>query len=171
MREAEARQSLTPVETHALVVFVRPDLRAEDELVTITDGEGRFLGESLAATTFAVHVLPGEHLFVGWAENTPAMRATVEAGKTYFVRVTPLTEDSPPQVELRTLSPRRPKWKEAREWIAQSRPLVPDEAAGQRFLEECADDVQLRIRQGKETLAKAKRAERSAWTIRPGDGV
>ncbi len=90
----------------ARVVFVQGPFDGwYDDHASIVDGHGRLLGESWPDTWFSVDLPAGEHEFFGWksdwagfipfahictcattrCEEIAAMRATLRAGRTYYV--------------------------------------------------------------------------------------
>lgn len=76
----------------ALVVFMRPSNLGGmiQSSVYRTEGSGNeFIGIVSANTKTAYLAEPGEHLFMVVAENADFVNATVEAGKTYYVLVSP----------------------------------------------------------------------------------
>lgn len=61
--------------------------------VRIFDTSGAYVGDSVAGTSFAAHVSPGEHVLAAWTMHwnnqaaTTGMIVSVEAGKIYYVDV------------------------------------------------------------------------------------
>ena len=78
----------TPVEGppsgKALVYFMRPSGFGFAIHFQIWD-RYRLIGLSQAKSYFAYECEPGEHLFIGRAENKRAVEANLEAGKSYYV--------------------------------------------------------------------------------------
>ncbi len=169
MRAASAHP-VTAAPQGATVVFLRPSGWAANMLATILDGSGRFLGDSLAESYFAVMVPPGEHIFVGWSENTAAMRATLAAGKVYYVEVSPRMGFASARVQLLAITRRSDGWRNLQRWLAGSKQLEPDEAAGQAYLRSCQRDVEGRLRRAREILTEYNQEEMEARTLRPEDG-
>ncbi|WP_394821829.1 hypothetical protein [Pendulispora albinea] len=159
-----------PTNDAATVVFIRPSGYAGGQLMTVLDTQGRFLGDSLAETYFAVKMAPGEHEFLVWGENTGALRATLASGKTYYVEVSTKLGWLSARVHLLALTPRHRNWKELRAWLQESKPMVPDEARGQAYLKSRHEDVQERIRRAREILTKYDADELADRTILPQDG-
>ena len=84
----------TPTATadKALVVFMRPSNLGGmiQSSVYRTEGSGNELIGIVSANTKTAYLAePGEHLFMVVAENADFVNATVEAGKTYYVLVSP----------------------------------------------------------------------------------
>ncbi|MBW2522584.1 MAG: hypothetical protein JRI23_00345 [Deltaproteobacteria bacterium] len=155
----------------ALVVFVRPSAYAASIAMTILDGNGRFLGDSLAESYFAVQVPPGNHLFIGWAENTAAVQAHLAPGRTYYVEVAPRMGWWSARIQLLALTPGSENWGKLSEWLRESDFYVVDEARGQAYLRERSEDTRERIRRGNDILTEYDNEELAERTIRPEDGV
>jgi hypothetical protein len=171
MMEAHAPDALKPTAEAATVVFVRPSSYARGMRSTILDGHGRFLGDSLPESYFAVKVPPGEHLFIAWAENTAALRATLAPGKTYYIEVAPKLGAFSARMQLLAVTPRSENWKEVRQWVAESKQLLVNEAGGQAYLRERQEDVQERIKRAGEILHEYDPRELEERTLRPEDGT
>ncbi|WP_394835405.1 DUF2846 domain-containing protein [Pendulispora rubella] len=159
-----------PTAEAATVVFIRPSGYAGGQLMTVLDANGRFLGDSLPKSYFSVKVPPGEHVFVVWGENTGALRANVVGGKTYYVEVSTKLGMMSARVHLLALTPRHENWKELPEWLKESKPLSPNEAAGQAYLAKRQEAAQERIRRAREILTEYDANELAARTILPQDG-
>lgn len=86
------QQSPVPEEGKAMVVFMRPSsyggLIAASVYVA-PDSETTFLGVIRPKQKVAVQMDPGTHRFMVIAENADFMDATLEAGKTYYVLISP----------------------------------------------------------------------------------
>jgi|GEM_PF-1231608 len=164
------RSSIARSPDAATVVFIRPSSYAASMRTTILDANGRFLGDSLPSSYFAVKVPPGEHVFVAWAENTAALRATVEANKIYFVEVSSKMGAWTARMHLLAIGPNSPNWKKIDEWLADSDPYEANEQRGQAYLQSRARDTAERIERAKEALSKYDRAELAERTIVPTDG-
>jgi hypothetical protein len=171
MLEAHAPQLMHPVGNAATVVFIRPSGYAKGMKMTVLDGRGRFLGDSLPESWFAVKMPPGDHVFVGWAENTSALRAQLLPGRTYYVEVAPKMGAFSARVQLLAITPRAESWGELREWLDESRQLVPDEANGQAYLNGRKDDVVDRLQRAAEIMREYDRDELEERTLRPEDGL
>lgn len=86
------QQNPVPEEGKAMVVFMRPSsyggLIAASVYVA-PDSETRFLGVIRPKQKVAVQMDPGTHRFMVIAENADFLDATLEAGKTYYVLISP----------------------------------------------------------------------------------
>ena len=155
----------------ATVVFVRPSAFASGVKMTVMDGTGRFLGDSLPEMYFAAQVPPGEHVFVGWSENTAALRAYLEAGRVYYVEVAPKMGVWSPRVQLLAIKPRAENWEEVAEWLSESTFYVVDEVGGQGSLALEAEEVAERLHRAQEILTEYDEEELEERTLRPHDGT
>src|SRR5262249_18473662 len=134
------------------------------------DERGRFLGDSLPESYFAVRVPAGEHVFVAWAENTAALRASLAPGRTYYVEVASKPGAWSARAHLLAITPRSETWKDVRTWLAESTQLGPNEPGGQAYLQSRSEDVAERLRRANEILREYDAKELEERTIRPDDG-
>ena len=155
----------------ATVFFVRPSDYGGGMKNIIIDERGRFLGECWGQTYFVVKVPPGEHLFISWGEATPAIRATLNPGMVYFVEVGITMGVWTARSRLLAMGPQRKNWDKIPQWLAESAPLVPNEAAGQAYLAERRQDVQELIQKGMASYAGYDAEGIQQRTLLPTDGV
>jgi hypothetical protein len=73
-----------PPPEKAMVYFMRPSGMGFAINFQIWDGN-HFVGLSQAKSYFAHQCNPGEHLFIGIAENKVAIEGDLEAGKSYYI--------------------------------------------------------------------------------------
>jgi len=73
-----------PAPDKALVYFMRPSGMAFKIHFQIWDSD-HFVGLSQAKSYFVYECAPGTHLFIGIAENKVALKADLDAGKSYYV--------------------------------------------------------------------------------------
>jgi len=155
----------------ALVVFLRPSGYGRSVATTILDDDGRFLGDSIGETQFAVALPPGKHVFLSWAENTAPLRAELLPGRVYYVEVSPRMGFWSTRVQLLALTPRSEHWEHVAEWLHDTTQLIPDGSAGQAYLNGRAEDVAERIRRAHERLTELDEEELAERTLLPQDGV
>lgn len=85
-------QSPVPAEGKALVVFVRSSFVGNNISASVyeaPDGETKFIGIVQNKQKVAYQAEPGVHRFMVIAENADFVDATLEAGKTYYILVSP----------------------------------------------------------------------------------
>jgi hypothetical protein len=155
----------------ALVVFVRPSQMAWAVGANILDEQGRFLGDSLAGSYFAVAMPPGAHMFTVWAENTDGLSAELAPGRVYYVEVAPTMGAFSAQMHLFAIKPGRPSWDHLSEWMARAQEYTSDFVAGQSNLDKRHDDVAERLRRAREHLARYSGDDRARHSLAAGDGV
>lgn len=155
----------------ATVVFVRPSSFAGLIVPVIATAQGRFLGESEASSHFVVRLPPGEHVLFTWSEGTPALRATLAAGRVYFVEVAPKMGAFSSRVQLLALTSRAESWPKVREWLRDTKTLVPDEAAGQAYVQSRASDFAERIAAASVSLREYSPDDLAARTLLAADGI
>lgn len=171
MRELVAVRPPKPVSDRATVVFVRPSSFGNRMVVTIFDDKGRFMGDALPSTWFVRRVEAGEHTFISWAENTSALRASLLPGRVYFIEVDVKLGALSPRTHLRAVTRDADTWDDREEWIADATELAVDERGGQAYLDGRAEEVEERIRRGRDALAQYSPAELAARTLSPKDGT
>jgi hypothetical protein len=152
----------------ATIVFVRPSGWKGEDRTTILDEHGRFLGDSLARSYFAVRVPPGENLFVSCSSNTAALRAVVAPGRIYFVEVSPKPGFFGTRFSLVAVHPGAPSWKLLDSWITESTAYVPDESAGQAMSRAHGDEAC--VREARAVLDGYSESDLRARTLLPDEG-
>lgn len=170
MRPVAAPTAVKAAADEATVVFVRPSGFGGALKQTILDGKGRFLGDALPSSRFAVKMAPGEHTFIVWAENTNAVKASLAAGKVYFVEVSLSMGALSARADLLPIKPGTEAWRSLDEWLADTEVFDPDTAGGQAYLEERKEDVEERIKRAREHLAEYDAEDLALHTMGPGDG-
>lgn len=81
-----------PASGKALVVFMRPSNYGGGIQASVYDAsqpQEEFIGIVSANTKIAHQAEPGKHLFMVIGENADFVNATLEAGKTYYILVSP----------------------------------------------------------------------------------
>jgi hypothetical protein len=178
MIEARAPMAFAPDPAAATVIFIRPSRFASAIRPAILDERGTFLGEALPSSHFAVRVTPGEHLFVAWSEGTPALRATLEGGKFYYVEIGIVPGVWSARARLFAVGPGREQWAKLPEWLADSRMMVLPPEAARAFMEAKGDGVREVVSKGQSSYAdyeqEARRGDPTAVqkrTLVLADGV
>lgn len=162
--------SVTGAPDMATVVFLRPSYYSSSTKVTVVDGKGRFLGESVPESYFAARLPAGEHLLVGYVDTVAPLRANLRAGQIYFVEVA--AEEGPfsPRMQLLAVTPRTASWGRLDAWMEKSAAYSPDEPGGQAAIEAKKGSVLGNIAKAERILAGYDAAELAARTITPDDG-
>jgi hypothetical protein len=172
MRDAASPSSAKAPPDQALVIFVRPGSMAYLAGYQVVDDKGVFLGESLANSHFAALVPPGDHIFVAFHDWDPiarndAMRARLLPGRTYYVKVQPGMTG----VDILAITPRTESWSQLTTWLQETKELVPDRAAGQRYMDEHRDDVKEEITSGIKHLSDDDEEDLADRTLLATDGL
>jgi hypothetical protein len=100
-----------PGQGHALIYFMRPSAYAWGVHFPIYHGEN-LIGLSQAKSYFTHECLPGEHKFIGMAENKVGLKADLEADKTYFVLIQSMTGETKARMVFAPVSPGSQWWEE-----------------------------------------------------------
>lgn len=90
---SRAERGIEPGADKAVIVFLRPSGYGggvQSSVYDVSKGQ-EFVGIVSAGTKVAHAVTPGKYLFMVIGENADFMDAEVEAGKTYYVLVSPRT--------------------------------------------------------------------------------
>lgn len=173
----------------ATVVFGRTSSLATAVLYQIVSSEGRFVGECVSRSAFAVTLAPGKHTFYAWNPNdtgwapvggmvggaagavaagglggptVTALAAELVAGRTYYVEVTS-------QGALVGVHPGTAAFEEAPLWLQEVTFFAVDEAAGQAALQ-AEDELPLVLEAGAAALAGYSAEERAERSLGPKDG-
>jgi hypothetical protein len=171
MTELKVPQAIQVVPDQATVVFIRPSSYAKPKKHLIVDHTGRFLGEGWGSTYFAVTMPPGEYTFISHSEGTPALKATVEAGKIYYVEVGMVIGAWSPRARLFAIGPQREQWAELPQWLAESDMLAPSPTGAQLFMQKEGEDIGEVIQKGLANYAEYDPEDRQKRTLLPTDGV
>jgi hypothetical protein len=171
MEALTAPQPIAADAGNATVVFVRPTSYAGRVKHIVMDQKGRFLGECWGETYFSVKMPPGQYTFISWSEGTPALQATLAAGKVYYVEVGVTIGAWAARARLFGLGPQRENWAEVPEWLGKSTMLVPNEEAGQAHFATIQDRVNEVIQKGLANWAEYDAEARAKRSLTPADGV
>ncbi|HEX8792490.1 MAG TPA: hypothetical protein VF765_16195 [Polyangiaceae bacterium] len=170
MTKARSAAPLAAPADRAMVVFVRPSGMAFAINFSIVDQNGRWLGDAVSQSHFAVALPPGEYTFVGWAENTDLVKATVAAGRIYYVEVSPALGALYSQVSLEALTPRSSDWSELPHWLEGTTRLEPL-PTGAAYMDQRHADAMKRVASANENWSDMSPDDRAQRTLREADGV
>ncbi len=149
----------------ARLVFVRPASYPAKVVFLIIDGQGRFVGESTALSRFSVLLDPGEHYFIAWVGSPETLKATVAAGRTYYVEVRPKFGGA----ALWAVNRKSGLMQWIPSYLTGTTAFTPDVAAGQESL--IGADVPRAVRQGLRAYAKYSPKDKADATLMPEDGL
>jgi hypothetical protein len=166
-----SRQALVPPRGQALVVFIRPSSSDSSKQFTLLDHNARYLGDSLPRSHHAVPLLPGQHTFICWSENSGALRATLAADRVYYVEVGSQLGSFSPRCNLLAVTPRSPRWSQLPGWLGATDQHAVNLGLGQSFVNSRITAAKEQVRRGREALARYTPAELAERTILPQDGA
>jgi hypothetical protein len=170
MKEAASPAPIAAPADQAVVVFVRPSGLAFAINFAILDQNGNWLGDAVAKSHFAVSLPPGEYMFIGWAENTAALKATLAAGRVYYVEVTPEIGLAYSRVFFEALTPRHEDWKELPGWLKDTKRLEPL-PTGAAYIRGRREDALKRVASAKENWDDYSTEDKEGRTLNAEDGV
>lgn len=154
------------------VVFLRPVNAAFGFVPVLLTSDGKYLGESLARSQFTVSLPAGKYTFISWSENTHAMKANLQAGKTYYVRLMVHMGTWAPRIYPVPLKPGSKLWSKKDEFLKGSTVYKPDREAGQKAM------IDERYEEAKEVMANGLKRfesytdeEKKERTMNPEDGI
>jgi hypothetical protein len=170
MKEVAVRSPLRPPADKAMVVFLRPSGLGFAINFSILDQQGRWIGEAVAKSQFAVELPPGEYMFVGWAENTAALKATLAPGRVYYVKVDPSMGFGSARVTLEAITPRHADWRELPTWLSETTRLetLP---SGITYIEGRKQDALDRVKSATENWQDYSGSDKDQRTLRADDGT
>jgi hypothetical protein len=128
---------LVPGPDYAVVNFLRPSIMGGAIKFGIWDKEN-LVGILTPKNYIQYKASPGEHIFMARAENWAVIKATVDAGKTYYVLAAPRMGAWKARVAMEVLQPgdsRLSKWMDSLE------PITFDPAQRDAYVNERVDDV------------------------------
>ncbi len=138
MQPADFR--LKPDRTSAVVNFMRPSILGVNFKFGIWDREN-FVGLLTARNYVQYRAKPGSHFFMASAENWSGIKATVKAGKNYYILVAPgegAWKVWKARVEMSVLKPNDP---ELAEWMQKLKPITPVRETQGGYIAEQIDNV------------------------------
>lgn len=169
----------TPAEGKAQVVFLRPSTFGGAIQSSVydasRDADDRFIGIVSAKTKVGYTTTPGHHLFMVIAENADFLEADLDAGKTYYVLVSPrpgwwkarfslLPVRSADGAERSVKSEDFAKWMTATQWVDLT-------AQAELWYREHAADVREKKLDYLKKWDRMDASDKAELTLQAGDGV
>jgi hypothetical protein len=130
-----------PGTDEARVVVYRDSYRNATKPYAFLDDE-ELLGFSLVGTWFEVRCTPGEHFFVLHGVSSSGVRATLEAGRTYFLRVDSVPRFLHLDLRLTPIVPGMKEFDRIDEILADLDRVEPIDVVLAEFSENHADDFE-----------------------------
>ena len=155
----------------AVVVFVYPKVATAKGEPIILDDQGHYLGTAIPGSHFAVSLAPGEHYLIAWGDDSRALKATLAAGRIYYVLVEPEPGLTTPVLGLFAVRPDSSRWQTTPQSLAQTTRYEPDLTRGQIALNKRQADQQGAISRAKHALSTYDPPQRAARTLAPEHGL
>lgn len=135
MRPAVPPAPVAASPEQALVVFLRPVNYGRQEMVTVIDDRRHFIGQPNGRQCWMLLVPPGQYGFLALGENTDSVRATVEAGRVYFVMVQIGMGMWAPRAHITALTSRDERWERLAQYVRESQQMRVDLTGGDASLD------------------------------------
>jgi hypothetical protein len=157
----------------AVVVFIRPNTTARAIKPAILDEAGRVIAEVRVDSWVAAKLDPGPHTLVSWGESTPTLKADLEAGEVYYVKVAnKMGSIWTSRFVLEALGPTRPGWDQVGRWTTRgTRGWEVDEQISGAYATLRKADIDVVLQKSASEWAAYSDAERTERTLTPDDGV
>ena len=158
---------ITAVPNRARLVFVRPSAFGERTECIILDDQKQYLGHSRSQSHHLVDVEPGPRTLYAWpgryGDYVSPLRATLEAGKVYYVKVRPRPSQPYVHYHLTALREGDKEWPKLKAWLQTPRYGL-DREAGQKWFEE-EYSASVVIARGEKRWTKLTAEEQAARTF------
>lgn len=153
------------------VIFIRPGRWGKNAAPAIIDQNGKYLGESLHNSYFISEFNPGNYIFTAWWAKTNSIKATLKAGKTYYVKVYVIPGGREGQFNLFPVKKGSPEWKAKEKWMTDNPYYIPDLAGGQKMLDKTGkSSINSMIEKGKKSFDEYSDKEKARRSLLPEDG-
>ncbi len=123
----KAQRISQPPQGKALVTFVRPSAVGGAIAFGIWDSDN-LVGVLNSGTCIQYEATPGEHYFLGRAENWSCVKADIAAGKHYVVKANPVFGVMKARIAFDpvTVADYGKQLKDVKKWLDQLQPMTPD---------------------------------------------
>lgn len=166
-----------PEADKAMVVFLRPSSFGGGIQASVYDTHGagnEFIGIVSSKTKLAYQALPGKHLFMVVGENADFMNADLDAGRTYYVLVSPRIGWWKARFSLLPIhndaaAKYSVKSERFREWLSETEYVVKGPAAMQWYAQNKAS-IDGKQQQYMRDWEKTSAQHRAVLTLHPQDG-
>jgi len=155
------------------VIFYRVSSLAKGIAPVIITSEGKYLGEALPKSQYAVTLPAGKYTFTAWSEATHTMKANLKAGKTYFVRVGVNMGAWSARFNPVPVKPGTEDWKIMEKDIKKCEYYSVDFEGGQKKMVDSRkpEDVKSVIAKGEKRWSEYPAEEQKERTLNPEDGI
>ena len=138
----KAETKLEPGPDYAVVNFIRPSSFGGAIKFGIWDNDN-FVGILTPKNYIQHKAAPGEHLFMARAENWAVIKATLTAGKTYYILGEPRMGVWKARVALTGADPNDPK---IAKWMESLEPITVDPARKEAYVQERIEEVRQAVK-------------------------
>ena len=138
----KAETKLEPGPDYAVVNFIRPSSFGGAIKFGIWDKDN-FIGILTPKNYIQYKASPGEHMFMARAENWAVLKATVAAGKTYYILGEPRMGAWKARVALTVAEPNDPK---VQKWMEKLTPTTVDPAQKDAYVQRTVEDVRTAVK-------------------------
>jgi hypothetical protein len=130
----KAQRISEPPQGKALVTFMRPSGFGGAIAFGIWDG-GNLVGVLNSGTCIQYEATPGEHYFLGRAENWSCVKADLATGKHYVVKANPAMGVWKARLAFDpvTAADYGKQLKQVQKWLAQLQAVAPDPQQGEAY--------------------------------------
>lgn len=172
MRPVVPTRPVEPRADAATVVFLRPSGYARTDKFPIFDEQGRFVGESLPTSQFAILMPPGNHVFVaGGGENIGVLKVELGPSRTYYVEVAPRLGFTRPRVHLLAIGRHAQSFEHLRQWLDEAKQYAPLSEQGQAEWSLRKGEVTQMLLDANESWTKLDAEARKDRTLVLEDGI
>jgi hypothetical protein len=161
----------------AMVVFMRPSyfgMAIQASVYDVTQPTQEFIGIVNTRTKLAYQAEPGKHLFMVIGENADFLNAMLDAGKTYYVLVSPrigfwkarfslLPVHADPAAKYNTRSAEFARWQAGTRWVEKT-------PAADAWYRDNAASVSAKRADYMQRWNAASAEQQAELTLLPGDG-
>lgn len=168
----EYDRQLTPQPDQALIVFMRSAASGSAfsaSLFDVTGDETKFIGIMYNNTKVCYDVVPGEYTFMVIGESADFMKATVEAGKTYYALITPRMGVWKTRFSLRPLRQSDFARSDFSKWVSKTR-LVKNTTDSEAWALANKEDIEGKRADYWPAWCKLSPETQAEMTLNPEDG-
>ncbi len=169
----KVERELAPKPDQALIIFMRASFvgsAISSSLFDITTTENKFLGVFKSGVKIAYDVDPGEHFFMVISESADFMKATVEAGKTYYALITPRPGGMKARFSLKPLRQSDIESKDFAKWN-QKTDLVENNPETEEWAAANASDIQAKRDKWWPAWCRLSPERLDSMTLKVEDGI
>ncbi|MBX2801067.1 MAG: DUF2846 domain-containing protein [Myxococcales bacterium] len=161
---------IEPSADEAVLVFFRPSKYGGNK-PAVVDGNGTIVAQMVGKSHFVHRVAPGEHTFTVWGEATPTLKATVEAGEIYYVKMDSSMGAWTARFPMVAMGPSREGWEQVAVWLERTQRWTLNEAKATAYAEQRAGDLQVVLAKGERVWSEYDDQRRTNRSLTKDDGI